>query len=522
MGLATDAWRVGLSAIMNAYRQAEESRLTDIGKTLKEDLDKQLAHYVEKQQTSLVQVLAKYFDPRDGQIVTRLEGFLRDEGDLARTMNRFLAPEHGVLAKTLARELGETSPLLRRLSPTDSEGVLFMVEARLRDALVQNQAEVARALDPLAENGAVARFLRALREELQTADDDRARRLELATKALDPGNDNSLLNRLVRETANARTELVSAMNPDIPNSPLAILKSALTVQLQQNGEAQRIALEAMGMRQAKLEQDIREALVRMEERKRGMAKSTHGGMEFQECVFRFVQSMLQGGPMIVDVTANLVGAKKGCKVGDQVVTFTEESAYQGSKLVIEAKRESGVTVTDARRELEMARGNRLANCGIFVMARSHASATFPPFARIGNDILVVWDESDEATNPYLQAAIMLGLALAGRQKRSQDTGDIQALADIEHCIQKEVERLEKMRKMCEAIRTNADNLADEVRKGNDALGRLLGKAKSTLKALNVELVEANGAAPVMFSADVLRPAQVHAGENQVLPVRRSA
>jgi hypothetical protein len=116
-GLVTDAWSIGLRALTNAYKQAEESRLSDIGKTLKEDLDKQLTSYVERQQTSLVQSLARYFDPKDGQVIARLDGFLRDEGTLAKTMERFLAPEHGALAQTLARELGENSPLLSASAP---------------------------------------------------------------------------------------------------------------------------------------------------------------------------------------------------------------------------------------------------------------------------------------------------------------------------------------------------------------------------------------------------------------------
>src|SRR5437763_16629705 len=54
-GLVTDAWTVGLRALMNAYKQAEESRLQDIGKTLAEDLDKQLAAYPARQQATLAQ-----------------------------------------------------------------------------------------------------------------------------------------------------------------------------------------------------------------------------------------------------------------------------------------------------------------------------------------------------------------------------------------------------------------------------------------------------------------------------------
>ena len=44
-----------------------------------------------------------------------------------------------------------------------------------------------------------------------------------------------------------------------------------------------------------------------------------------------------------------------------------------------------------------------------------------------------------------------------------------------------------MRKLAESIRDDADKLTEEVRKGGNALDLLLRKAKSTLKALDVEL-----------------------------------
>jgi hypothetical protein len=107
--LAGDAWAVGLRALMNAYRQAEEARLADVGSALVRELDQHLRSYAEKQQASFVGALAQYFDPKDGKVATRIDAFVRDGGELARTMEKFLAPEHGVLAKTLARELGRTA-----------------------------------------------------------------------------------------------------------------------------------------------------------------------------------------------------------------------------------------------------------------------------------------------------------------------------------------------------------------------------------------------------------------------------
>jgi hypothetical protein len=499
-GLVTDAWTVGLRALTNAYKASDEARLSDIGRTLKDDLDKQLSGYIEQQQSNFVQVLARYFDPHDGQVVARLEGFLRDEGDLAQTMARFLAPEHGALAQTLAHELGENSALLKRLSPTDSEGVVFLFEAKLREALAENQVEVARALDPVAEDGAVARFLRALRLELEKADNDRSKQLALATKALDANDENSLLSRLMRETSAAKTAFVAAMNPELPNSPMAVMKSTLSTLLQQHVKSQEESMTLLHERQTKFEQDVRESLVRLEERKRGDAKSPRGGFSFEDAVVRFVQHAVQGAPIEVNTTANTVGAKPGCKKGDQVLRFTAESIYAGGALVVEAKRDSSYTVTRALEELELARGNRTAGAGVFVMARSHAPVAFPTFARFGSDILVVWDNEDEGTDAYLHAAVLLGLAIASRQRRPDDAGDIDALSDIEHRIQKELDRLDKMRKLTESIRADAEKLGEEVRKGSDALGLLLRKAKSTLKALNVELTEVEEArsAPVML------------------------
>jgi hypothetical protein len=123
------------------------------------------------------------------------------------------------------------------------------------------------------------------------------------------------------------------------------------------------------------------------------------------------------------------------------------------------------------------------------MARSHAPEGFPTFARFGNNVLVVWDETDATADPYLHAAILLGLGLATRGKTVGDQGDLEALRDVEGRIEDELRRLEKMEKHNEGIRKNSDGIADEIRKAQRQLDLLLRKAKSTLIALNIELHE---------------------------------
>jgi len=485
----TDAWTVGVRAIMNAHRNAEESRLADVGKTILADLDKELDTHVVRQRDLFVEMLKRYFDPNDGQVAQRIDGFVKDGGQLTRAMEKYLAPEHGALARTLAEQLGENSPLLKRLSPTDHEGIVHVLEARICEALEQNQLSLAKALDPLTEDGHVARFFRALRTDLEKADNDPTKQLTAVTKALDANDEASLLSRLMRETQSAHLAFSHAMNPDEPGSPLAVLKSSLASLLESQGKSQAEALAALEERRQKLDQYIRESVARLEERRRGDARCARGGNTFQDNGLNFVQRAVLGAPIVVDNLGGIVGARPGSKVGDQLLRFNDESVFAGAALVVEMKHDASYTVTRALAELEVARSNRTAQVGLFVMAKSHAPAGFPPMARYGQDILITWDDEDDSTDPYLHAGIILGLALASRQRRPIDEGDIKALADVEHRIQTELKRHDSMKKLAERIRKDAEELGEELRKGGDKLTLLLRNAKATLKALNVELVD---------------------------------
>jgi hypothetical protein len=54
--------------------------------------------------------------------------------------------------------------------------------------------------------------------------------------------------------------------------------------------------------------------------------------------------------------------------------------------------------------------------------------------------------SERGTDPYLQAAILLGLGLVTRRQQAGDQGDIDALRDIEGRIEQELTRLDRMEK----------------------------------------------------------------------------
>ena len=483
MQLASDAWRVGLRAVVNAYRQAEEAKLADIGKTMREDLERVTEQLTRRQTERVEQCLSAYFDPESGVITERLDAFTREDGELMQQLRGALGPESGLLAQTLAAQLGEQSPLLKRLDPVRKDGVVHELSCALAKVLEDQREATARLLDPMAEDSPIARFIRVLRRDMQKADQDRDKQLKLATAALDLSDPNSLLNRLVKESQTTRVQFLQALNLASPKSPLAAIKTSLTELLREHMKSEQQRAQAADKRQREFEADVRATLERLETKKAHDARSARGGVDFEQAVADFTRRVFSGAPMTVEAVGNLPGTIARCRTGDVVARYTEESSYQGASVVVEAKRDASYTEAKALQELTVARKNRAALTGVFVMARSHAGAGFPAFVRHQHDVIVVWDPEDPQTDAYLHAALLLGQCMAARSNRPRDEGNIQALVDIESRVQAEVARLDKMRKHVDAISSNAQELADHVRGGTRSLGLLLRNANEVLAAL---------------------------------------
>jgi len=498
--LAIEGWTIGVRALLNVQAQAQQAQLADIGKALMTDVEAQANRQLESTERMIHEALRRYFDPRDGHIAERLGAFLNDNGVLEGTLRRFIGADNSVLAQTLARAVGETSPLFKMLSPTDNEGVVQLLQERVTEALAEHRGEVDRALDPLHKEGAVARFLEQLRDELGTVDKDRDAQITRLVAALDANDEASLFSRMVRETREAQLAFQRAINLQQPDSPLATVKRTLEELLCERMQSQQEQLKVMHQTIETLQAEMRDAVTRIETRRTENARSTRGGNDFEHAALAHVQQMVPAGACTFEHTGNTVGARPNCKVGDGVARFTEESAYAGSAVVIEVKRDASYSVPQALSELETACANRNASVGLFVMARSHAAPGFPNFARYGSKLLVTWDADDASTDGLLHGATVAALALAQRKQSSVNTGDLTALSDVEQRLIKELERIGKMDVFASNIARDAKKITDELRKAHDALERIARDAQSTLTALNIEVrdEEAERAHPIVI------------------------
>lgn len=121
-----------------------------------------------------------------------------------------------------------------------------------------------------------------------------------------------------------------------------------------------------------------------------------------------------------------------------------------------------------------------------VMTNSHASDTFSPFAKYGNNLIVCCDEEDAATHACLHAAIMLGMGLVTRTQTTGDAGNIAALRGFEARIEGELGRLSRMPTHSTVFRKNADGISDAIHKARNALDLLVRKSQCVHRGLKVE------------------------------------
>jgi hypothetical protein len=399
---------------------------------------------------------------------------------------------------------------VRRLSPTATDGIVQTLKQVCTTAVSDSQTAMQLALDPLRDDSPVGRFLVALRQELKKAESDRSQQMVTAFKALDANDPNSLLSNLARQSKTASESLLSAMNPANDNSPLAHLRNSLSELLEGHAKVSRDLLEEQRGRQVAFEKDLRETVARIETQRAANRTSPRGGTEFEDSVLAAVRHRLGTGPYVCTKTGNVAGIRDACRVGDFIVRFTDESAWAGSSIVFECKHDQSYNVDKAIKELDVARANRDASVGVFVMAQSHAPADFPAFSRIGHNILVSWDPDEAGAIHRLDAAVMLAMMLVSRKRQVTDHASTDAVRDIENLLANQAAHVEKMRRASDGIRKHNDVIRKELDRAEVELKELIGKAQETLRALdlNAGSESAEREEPITFYDDENESSQV--------------
>ena len=502
IAFALAALRIGILALRQAQGQVDAETLRNEGNHLLSDLKQELQLRVTEIDTNMASTLKQYFDPQSGYFTERVERLVKKDGDLEKVLRDQIGDgENSELARTLAKRIGESSPLMRRLDPKDAESITKSIEASVKEVLEQEQINILTEFSLDNPNGALSRVVQQLEEKNGKFGGNIEKQIKEAVREFSLDDENSALSRLVKKVEDAKNRITdefseanqhSAINK--LNSVLAATKNSIDENLTLDNENSALArmkkqlndvLDDMRTKNAQFQEDVSTKLAALIAKRQEAQRSTAHGNEFEKDFCSFIQNEVQKTGDIFTGVGEKVGTIPKCKKGDGVIEISAESTAAGEKIVLEAKEDKSYTLEDARVEIDEARKNREASVGVFVFARSRAPEGLAPFTRIDKDIFVIWDAADASTDVYLSAAISVAKALVFRQKSldKKTDGDLKGIEASVNIIEKHLKTLEEMETWTTTIQTNSGKILKGIKVLREKAAEEIAKLRGCMEAL---------------------------------------
>ena len=160
---AASALRIGILALRQAQGNVDAETVRNEGQRLIAELNRELALGIQQIDSKIAGSLKLYFDPESGHFTERVERLVRKDGDLETVLRLQIGDgESSELARALARRIGESSPLMRRLDPGDAYGISRSIETSVKEVLDSEQKRILAEFSLDNETGALARVVTQL------------------------------------------------------------------------------------------------------------------------------------------------------------------------------------------------------------------------------------------------------------------------------------------------------------------------------------------------------------------------
>ena len=512
---ALSALRIGVLALRQARGQVDGAEIRRQTDHMLLALQAQLKGHAELVHDRLAASLKDYFDPDSGRFQERVNRLVRKDGELEELLRRQIGVENSELARTLAAHVGEDSPLLRLLSPDESRGLLKALRETVDEQLQSQRDRILEEFSLNNKEGALSRLVDELNEHHGKLSEDLQGKIDDVVKEFSLDEENSALSRLVRNVDRAQKTITSEFSLDNEASALSKLKGMLestqqaidaNLTLDKDDSAlARLRKEVLDIldRHSKSNQSFQEevklALKEMVVRRQEAARSTTHGLIFEDVVCEFLFHEAQKLGDLATRTGDSTGLIKHCKVGDCVLELGAESAAPGARIVVESKEKGQYSLGQARDEIDEARRNRGAQVGLFIYSQALAPREMEaaPLLRHGNDVFVVWNPEDAATDLLLRTAVTLARALCIRTARLSEarSADFQVIDEAICEIEKRTEGLNEIETSAKTIQSGSERILKRVELCRKALGQQVEVLRERMEALKQLTGNAAGEGP---------------------------
>ncbi len=451
---ALQALRIGVLALRQARGRIDADLIQRETQRMLAALEGRLSSYSLQMHEKLSGSLKEYFDPGSGRFHERVQQLIKHDGELEQVLRRQIGGSDSELCKTLLAHFGHQSPLMQLLSPTESQGLLAALRQTLETQLTNQREHVLKEFSLDNKEGALARMIGELTSSHGQLAEVLEKKISVVIEEFSLDKEDSALNRLVRNVDRAQTTITREFSLDNDGSALARLRRELMGLMEKQVETN-----------TKFQEEVKVTLSSMVARREEAERSTRHGMAFEDAVCAFIEYHAQQSGDVATRVGNTTGMIKNSKVGDCLLELGPDCAAAGAKIVIEAKQQGTYNLQQARVEIETARKNRNAQIGLFVFSKRTAPECLEEVFRSGDDVFVLWDPDEQATNLHLKIGLALARALCIRVEKRQQSqaADFEAITAAILDIEKQSGMLGEASKHAETIKNGAEKILDRVR-----------------------------------------------------------
>jgi hypothetical protein len=472
---ALEALKIGVVALRHVGGLITADQFRRDGDRFLGGLQKSLEEHKQSVQTQIEGKLKEYFDPKDGRFTDRVQRLVAHDGELSQLIKGFIEGENSLFARTLVSHVGRDSALMKILDPQQSDGLLTTLRKMVDDQLGTQRDHLLNEFSLDNEDGALTRLIAQLTTKHGDLSNDIQKKIDVIIKEFSLNEENSALSRLVQNVGQAQRTITNEFSLDSETSCLSRLKRQI-----------ESLLEAADKKNQTFQEEVKVALAKIVTQREEVERTTRHGIAFEDAVCDFLMHQSQHAGDVATPCGQLVGLIKNCRVGDCTIELGPDSAAPGAVIVVEAKEMDGYSLARAREEIETARKNRGAELGLFVFSKKTAPPNLEPFARYGNDFVLVWDAEDATTDVFLKAGVIAARALCFRSERQSAAQQVD-FAAIDKAIleiEKRAGNLDDVRKCAETIQSSSNKILDRVRIDREALEKqiqILRERMSDLK-----------------------------------------
>ncbi len=452
---AIQALRIGVMAIKSAAGQIDTDSIRNEGNRLIEELTKMVSGYQARTAESLDDVLREYFNPENGRFTENVGRLVSEDGDLQRLLQNHLSRAQTGIQTTIDQLVGQDSPLMRLLSPGEANTFFEHFSAVARTAIEDQNQRILQQFSLDVPESALNRLLSELRSNHIHVGSNLQEHITNVMQEFSLDHEDSALNRMLRQIQAASMQIRGEFTLDNDQSALARIRQELRqLIVEQNNAALSF--------QERITNEISALNARRQEAQRGVQ---HGN-EFEASVISTLEVLFLESDDQIEAVGNTTGEIPRSKVGDAVITLGADCVAPGARIVVEAKEDASYTISRALEEMAVARENRKAQYGIFVVsAKLQLAQSVGLLRRFENDILIVWSSEDRSTDVALKAAVMLakGLIVRAARERAEFEADLDAMDRAIANVVRQVEGFEAINTSANTIKSGAEKILERTR-----------------------------------------------------------